>query len=118
MRLEKNLHHILRRKAIKIRTSGMSSIKNLLLGLEIRNKTTINSKNKVKSIMFSSNQKLLGELSYQSIVVISKGLEDVTNFIQLISPQPVDRFSQTKLLWKAPNEGYPHICGMYKSNNE
>ena len=42
----------------------------------------------------------------------------VTNFIQLISPQPVDRFSQTKLLWKALNEGYPHICGMYKSNNE
>ena len=42
----------------------------------------------------------------------------VTNFIQLISPQPVDRFSQTKLHWKAPNEGYPHICGMYKSNNE
>ena len=42
----------------------------------------------------------------------------VTNFIQLISPQPVDRFSQTKLLWKAPNEGYLHICGMYKSNNE
>ena len=43
---------------------------------------------------------------------------DVTNFIQLISPQPVDRFSQTKLRWKALNEGYPHICGMYKSNNE
>ena len=42
----------------------------------------------------------------------------VTNFIQLISPQPVDRFSQTKLRWKAPNEGYPHICGMYKSNNK
>ena len=40
-------------------------------------------------------------------------LEGVTNFIQLISPQPVDRFSQTKLLWKAPNEGY-----LYKSNNE
>jgi len=30
----------------------------------------------------------------------------VTNFIQLVSPQPVDRFSQTKLRWKAPNEGY------------
>ena len=42
----------------------------------------------------------------------------VTNFSQLISPQPVDWFSQTKLRWKAPNEGYPHICGMYKSNNE
>jgi len=42
----------------------------------------------------------------------------VTNFIQLVSPQPVDRFSQTKLCWKTPNEGYPHICGMYKSNNK
>jgi len=42
----------------------------------------------------------------------------VTNFIQLVPPQPVDRFSQIKLHWKAPNEGYPHICGMYKSNNK
>ena len=42
----------------------------------------------------------------------------VTNFIQLISPQPVDLFSQNKLRWKAPNEGYPHICGMYKSDNK
>ena len=46
--------------------------------------------------------------------VLKKGkIYPVTNFIQLISPQPVDRFSQTKLLWKAPNEGY-----LYKSNNE
>jgi len=36
----------------------------------------------------------------------------VTNFIQLISPQPVDQFSQTKLCWKAPSEGYQHICGI------
>ena len=42
----------------------------------------------------------------------------VTNFIQLVSPQPVDQFSQTKLRWKAPNKGYPHICGMYKSGNK
>jgi len=42
----------------------------------------------------------------------------VTNFIQLVSPQPVNRFSQTKLRWKAPNEGYPHICGMYKCDNK
>ena len=42
----------------------------------------------------------------------------VTNFIQLISPQPVDRFSQTKLRWKALNEGYPHIYRMYKSDNK
>ena len=43
---------------------------------------------------------------------------NVTNFIQLVSPQPVCWFSQTKLCWKAPNEGYPHICGIYKSNNK
>ena len=46
------------------------------------------------------------------------GNKVVTNFIQLVSPQPVDRFSQTKLCWKAPNEGYPHICGTYKSDNK
>ena len=42
----------------------------------------------------------------------------VTNFIQLVSPQLVDQFSQTKLHYKAPNKGYLHICGMYKSNNK
>ena len=45
-------------------------------------------------------------------------LDGVTNFIQLVSPQPVDRFSQTKLRQKAPNEGYPHIYGIYKSDNK
>ena len=45
-------------------------------------------------------------------------IPSVTNFIQLVSPQPVDRFSQTKLHWKAPNEGYLHICGRYKSGNK
>ena len=42
----------------------------------------------------------------------------VTNFIQLVSSQLVDRFSQTKLRWKAPNEGYLHMCGMHKSDNK
>jgi len=42
----------------------------------------------------------------------------VTKFIQLVSPQPVDLFLQTKLHWKAPNEGYPHMCGMHKSDNK
>ena len=54
-------------------------------------------------------------------LVISKPSENfptVTNFIQLVSLQPVDQFSQTKLHCKAPNEGYLHICGMYKSNNK
>ena len=47
-----------------------------------------------------------------------RGMQFVTNFIQLVSPQPVDRFSQTKLHWKAPNEGYSHIRGIYKSDNK
>ena len=42
----------------------------------------------------------------------------VTNFIQLVSLQQVDRFSQTKLHYKVPNEGYLHICGIYKSDNK
>ena len=44
--------------------------------------------------------------------------EDVTNFIQLVSLQPVDWISQTKLCCKAPNESYLYIYGMYKSNNK
>ena len=42
----------------------------------------------------------------------------VTNFIQFVSPQPVDRFSQTKLCWKALNKGYLHIYEIYKSDNK
>jgi len=42
----------------------------------------------------------------------------ITNFIQLVSLQLVDQFSQTKLHWKAPNEGYLVICKMYKSDNK
>jgi len=44
-------------------------------------------------------------------------LYTVTNFIQLISPQLVDQFSQTKLHWKAPNDRHPHIYRIYKSDN-
>ena len=43
--------------------------------------------------------------------------QNVTNFIQLVSPQLVDQFLQIKLYQKALNEGYLHIYGMYKSNN-
>ena len=42
----------------------------------------------------------------------------VTNFIQLVSVQLVDWFSQTGLHWKAPNKGYLHIYRIYKSNNK
>ena len=45
-------------------------------------------------------------------------IQNITNFIQLVSPQPVDQFSQTKLHCKAPNKGYLHMCRMYKSDNK
>jgi len=53
-----------------------------------------------------------------SIIIWYWEITSVTNFIQLVSPQPVDWSSQTKLRWKAQNEGYLHICGMYKSDNK
>jgi len=56
--------------------------------------------------------------SYSTLLLALLQTEAVTNFIQLVSPQPVDRFSQTKLHWKAPNESYPHIYGRYKSGNK
>ena len=65
------------------------------------------NKIETKSIVFNSD-----------IIPPSRFLLYVTNFIQLVSPQPVDRFSQTKLHWKAPNKSYLYICGMYKSNNK
>jgi len=40
-----------------------------------------------------------------------------TILIELIYPQPVDQFSQTKLHSKAQNDGYSHIYRMYKSDN-
>ena len=49
---------------------------------------------------------------------MDRQMKYVTNFIQLVSLQPVDQFSQTKLHYKAPNEGYLHICEIYKSNNK
>ena len=45
----------------------------------------------------------------------------VTNFIQLVSPQQVDKFSQTKLCWKALNKGYLYIyakCTKVTTNNQ
>jgi len=35
---------------------------------------------------------------------------NVSNFIQLVSPQQVDQFSQNKLHWKALNKDYLYIC--------
>ena len=66
------------------------------------------------------SKKLLGVckfllIAYQKFQSYNK---TVTNFIQLVSPQPVDLFSQNKLHCKAPNECYPHICEIYKSDNK
>ena len=44
--------------------------------------------------------------------------KSVTNFIQLVSPQLVNQFSQDKLCWKAPNKGYLYIYRIYKSDNK
>ena len=41
----------------------------------------------------------------------------VINFIQLVSLQLLDQFSQTKLYWKAPNKSYLHKYQMSKSDN-
>ena len=40
--------------------------------------------------------------------------EDVTNFIQLVSPQLVDQFPQTKLPCKVPNEAIHTYMGCTK----
>ena len=55
---------------------------------------------------------------FKFVYLYCQFLTSVTNFIQLVSPWLVDQFSQTKLYQEAPNKGYPHIYGMYKSDNE
>jgi len=109
---------------------------------DIRGRTTSSSKTSSRSALITSNA---SSILYHERMEINNNLLDkefrdpidssqpsykdnnkeknpvskvVTNFIQLVSPQPVDQFSQTKLLWKAPYEGYLHMCGMYKSNNK
>ena len=67
--------------------------------------------------MFDYKSKLVKEKRNNVIATENKSI-CVTNFIQLVSPQPVDQFSQTKLCYKAPNEGYLHTYGMYKSDNK
>ena len=58
------------------------------------------------------------QLGWENSVLCHCYYQGVTNFIQLVSPQLVDWFPHTKLCWKALNEGYLHMCGMYKSNNK
>jgi len=52
---------------------------------------------------------------YKIKKIISENVMNVTNFIQLVSPQPVDLFSQTKLHWKAPIGGYLCTAGYTKA---
>jgi len=40
-----------------------------------------------------------------------------TLFIQIVSLQPVNKFSKTILYSKIPNKSYLHIYRIYKSNN-
>ena len=69
-------------------------------------------------LLFAISWILLSKKDCLVILTVDLKSFHVTNLIQLVSPQPVDWFSQTKLWWKAPNEGYLHICGRYKSNNK
>ena len=56
--------------------------------------------------------------STKSSVTYYERIEHITNFIQLVSLQLVDQFSQTKLYCKASNKGYLYIYRMYKSDNK
>ena len=58
------------------------------------------------------------KMTKSTLVIFDITLFPVTNFIQLVSPQLVDQFSQTKLYWKAMNKNYLYIYGIYKSNNK
>ena len=58
------------------------------------------------------------DLNFGQIASLFTDSDTITNFIQLVSPQPVDQFSQTKLHWKVPNKGYLYIYRMYKSDNK
>ena len=53
-------------------------------------------------------------LAFLVLSLLSGIVYTATNFIQLVSPQLVDQFLQTKLCWKAPNKGYPHMWDVQK----
>ena len=73
--------------------------------------------------MFKQEKKHIAEFMIEFKVLAIKADTNklyaiVTNFIQLVSLQLVSQFSQTQLCWKASNESYLHIYGMYKSDNK
>ena len=51
------------------------------------------------------NIAIIKDISLEWIDLILKNKVDVTNFIQLVSPQLVDWFLQPKLHWKSPKWG-------------
>ena len=69
-----------------------------------------------RKIIFGSKVQALLNILEISLNNLEKSLvvEDITNFIQLVSPQQVDQFSQTKLRWKAPNGLFIHIQDIQK----
>jgi len=67
----------------------------------------------MKELHIFNNISLISKLK-----IIKAFSHSVTNFIQLVSLQPVDWFSQTKLCYKVLSKGYLHIYGMYKSDNK
>ena len=102
---------------INMTTKGLSC-KQVIISISIDN---ANNFVKESSIYIANINRALKNIKLDVIAdfirVKSKDIV-VTNFIQLVSPQPVDQFSQTKLRWKVTNEGYPQICRMYKSDNK
>jgi len=48
---------------------------------------------------------------------MQQSVKDIINFIQLVSLQILDYFSQTKLYWKVLNKGFLYIYKIYKSDN-
>ena len=73
---------------------------------------------KCKIIQNKNKNEKENKINWSSLFLFLIYIVSVTNFIQLIFSQLVDQFSQTKLYWKAPNEGYLHIYVMYKINNK
>ena len=49
----------------------------------------------------------------ESRILRSSDKISITNFIQLVYPQPVNQFSENKLCQEAPNKGYLNICRIY-----
>ena len=65
----------------------------------VGDKVLISTKDFLMELMKRATKKLTEKFigPYMIKKIVSENAIDITNFIQLVSPQPVDRFSQTKL---------------------